>query len=136
LADDRIAECAAVDCAVGADLYAVLHDHPAELRNLAVAAAKVEPAEALAADAHAGMQHDIAAQIGAVDRAVAGDDAVAADGHPRADDSVRADDSAAADLDARPDDDVRSDRHIGFEPRRLAGDADSADSGACVGRIE
>ena len=55
--------------AVGADLDAVLQDHAAELRNLAVGPAVIEPAEALRADARPGVQHDVVADMGAFDAA-------------------------------------------------------------------
>ena len=63
LADDGVAGRAAVDRGVGADLDVILNDDPAGLRNFLMASRRRQIAEAVLADARAGMDdHAIADQ--------------------------------------------------------------------------
>ena len=67
LADHRVAARAAVDRGVGADLDVVLDDDAADLRHLQVALRAHGEAEAVLADAHAGMEDDAVADEGVRD---------------------------------------------------------------------
>ena len=105
LADHRVAAGAAVDRRVGADLDVVLDDDPADLRHLEVAARAHGEAEAVLADAHAGMDDDAVA-----DQRVAAASLPAPIAQSRPIRTcgpmtrVRTDDRAGADLGARADD--------------------------------
>src|SRR5690554_2441094 len=50
LADDRVAQGAAINGGIGADLNAILNQYASKLGNLAVGPAEIEPAKALGAD--------------------------------------------------------------------------------------
>src|SRR5688500_5251833 len=92
LADHRLAQGAAIDRSIGADPDPVLHDHPAQLRDLSVRPPMIEPAEALRADPRSRMEHDAVAQIRAFDAAIGADRRVPPDRYSGADYGVRTDD--------------------------------------------
>src|SRR5690606_36662653 len=77
LADHRIGKRAAIDRGVGADLDVVLDDDAAELGHLVEAGAARHVAEAVLADAHAGMDDDAVAEKCVLDRGAGADIAVA-----------------------------------------------------------
>ena len=90
LADDGVADRAAVDRGVGADLDVVLDDDAADLRHLRDArAAPGTIAEAVLADARAGMDDDAVADQRMHQRGAGADRAVAADAHAGPDHGVR-----------------------------------------------
>ena len=103
LPDHGVADGAAVDGGIGADLDVVLDDDAADLRNLAVAAGARQIAEAILPDAHAGMDDDAVADQRMHDRRARADHAIAADAHIRADHGGRPDHRAGADFRARAD---------------------------------
>ena len=63
-ADHGVGPAAAVDRAVGADLDVVLDQHAAELRHLEVAVGAEREAEAVLADARAGVDDHAVADAG------------------------------------------------------------------------
>ena len=77
--DDRIAECASIDCGVGAKLDAVLDDDTPQLGNLAMPICAQLESETFSPDDDAGLNDDFIAEMGAFDRNVGANDAVAAD---------------------------------------------------------
>ena len=118
LADHRIAARAAVDGGVGADLHVVLDDHAPDLRHLQMPLRSHGEAEAVLADAHAGMEDDPVADEGVGNGHVGGDRAVPADLHLGADHGMGADQGAGADLRMRADDGAGIDPDPVLQPGR------------------
>src|SRR5215203_6634367 len=116
--DQRVAAAAAVDRRVRADLDIVADDHAPELRHLEVALRPHHVAEAILADAHAGVEDDAVAEHRVADGDLRGDGAVAADADTRPDDAVGADARPRPDLGPGPDDRARIDDDPLSEPRR------------------
>src|SRR6266850_4452266 len=123
LADHGIAEAAAVDGGAGADLDIVLDQDAAGLRHLLVAF-RTEENEAVAVlpDTAGGMDQDVVADQGELDRGAGADIAVAADFDVGADHRARADHGACANLDPRADHHERIDDHAVFEMGRRVDD--------------
>src|SRR5439155_13499855 len=97
-------QAAAVDGGAGADLDIVLDQDAAGLRYLDVALrAEEDEAVAVLSDAAGGMDQDVIADQGELDRGAGADIAVAADLDVGADDSARADHGPSADLDPGAD---------------------------------
>src|SRR5690606_10086422 len=103
---------------VRTDLHAILNQYTPKLGHLAIGLAEVEPAEALGADADAGMDNHIIADMGTINRAIGRDHAVAADGDPCPDHGIRADDGAATDLNTRTEHPIGAERHVAFQNGR------------------
>ena len=119
LADHRVADRAAVDRGVGADLDVVLDDDAADLRDLAVAARAQQIAEAVLTDAAAGMDDDAVADQRVDDgRARADRRSRGRSARPGRSRQSGADHGAGADLGARTDHRAGIDRDAAFEPRR------------------
>ena len=110
----------------------ILDDHAAELRNLAVGDAMFQPAKTFRADPGAGVQHDIIAEMSALDADIGGDRAIAADGDARTDHGVGADHRAAADLDPRPKHNAWAEADFVLRARQASRGPSSADD-ACRG---
>ena len=108
-ADDRIAQAAAVDRRVGADVHAILNDHPAEAGEGTVVRCRLR-ASTILADPDAGMDDDGVSNQRMSDGHMRANGAVAADPDIRADDAVGADDGTRADLGLRADDDAGIER--------------------------
>ena len=115
LADDRIAQCAAVDGAIGPDLHVVLDDHTADLWHLAVAVGAHDIAESVLPDGAAGVNDHPIADQGMHDCHIGPDRAVAPDAHVRPDGGTRADHCSRPDLGARTDDHTGIDRGAIFD---------------------
>src|SRR6185437_1591070 len=96
-ADRRVADSAAVDGAIGAELDIVLDDHAAELRHAQQALAAGHEAEARAADGDVGREGHAIADQGEVNDAIGADRAVVADDHAVSDDDIWTDQAAIAD---------------------------------------
>src|SRR6185437_2253611 len=117
LANDRVANGAAVDGGTGADFDIVLNNDAADLRDLQMAAAAHHEAEAVLPDLAARMDDDAIADQRVADDGSRADRAVAPDPHLSSDHCGGADDGAAADLGARPDHRARLDRDAALQPR-------------------
>ena len=104
LADHRIPQAAAVDGGAGADLDIVLDQDAAGLGHLDVPlGAEENEAIAILADAAGGVDQDVVADQGELDRRAGADIAVPADLDVGADHRARADHRAGADLDPGAD---------------------------------
>src|SRR6266516_1325609 len=116
LADHRIPQAAAVDGGAGADLDIVLDQDAAGLRHLDVALrAEEDEAITVLPDAAGGMDQDVVADQGELDRGAGADIAVAADLDVGADHRTRADHGAGADLHPGADHRQRIDDDAVFE---------------------
>ena len=111
LADDGIAQRAAIDRDAGANFHLVLHDHAAELRNLDVAMPVAGKAETRLADLRSRQDQQLVAQTGMGNRYVATDLAAAPDRYASADDGIGTDAGIVANLRLGPDDHARSQDH-------------------------
>src|ERR1700722_15833495 len=78
-ADMRVVHRTAVDRGVRADFHVVLQDHAAELWNADEAFARDREAEAILADAGAGIDHDAVTHQSVADRNMRSDPAVGAE---------------------------------------------------------
>ncbi len=82
VAHDGVRGRAAVDAGVGPDLHAVADQHPADLRHIQETFRVQGEAEAAGADAGAGMDLAVPANLAVLQRDVRTDDRVVADHHP------------------------------------------------------
>ncbi len=117
LADHGVADAAAVDRRAGADLDIVLDDDAAGLRNLLLRGV-LGVAEAVLADAAAGMNHDAIADQRMRDRGAGADPAIAADRDVGTDHGIGGNQTARADFGARSDDGAGIDDDVAFKPGR------------------
>ena len=118
LADDGVAGRAAIDRGVGADLDVVLNDDSPGLRNFLVAARRRQIAEAVLADARAGMDDHAVADQRVEHRGAGADRAVASDSDAGTDHRAGRDERARPDFGAGPDHRQRIDDHARLDPRR------------------
>src|SRR6187549_928095 len=117
-ADHGIADRAAVDGRVRADLDIVLDDDPADLRDFPIAGGAGQKAKAILSDAHAPMDHDAVADQRMHNGGRRSDRAVAPDPHLRAYHGSRPDDGAGTDFRAWPNHRSGIDRDAALKPRR------------------
>ena len=117
-ADDRVARGAPIDRRIGADFDVVLNDGPPRLRDFLVTLRRRQIAEAVLADACAGMDDHPVADQSVQDRSARADRAVAADTNVGSYNHARSDQRVRSDLGARPDNRERIDGHAGLESRR------------------
>ena len=129
LADDGIAQAAAIDGRSSADFHVVLDQHPAGLRHLHMAIrAKEHETVAVLTDAAAGMDQDIIADQRALDGTVCPDIAIAANPDVGGDHRPRPDHGAGADFNMRADHRERIDNDTIFQMRRGIDDGGFCDA--------
>src|ERR1019366_6034959 len=101
--DDRVAQRAAVDRRIGADLHIVLNDHAPNLRRLPVAFRVEHETESVLPQSRARMNDDSIADQGMRDADMRADAAAAPNPDARPNRRVRTDDRASAHFGERPD---------------------------------
>src|SRR5262249_6343633 len=118
LADYRVARRPTVDCGVGSDLDVVLNDDAPGLRNLLVPLRRREVAEAVLADAGAGMNDHAVADQGVGPAGPSPDCALSADTDAGPYHRACRNQRTGADFSPRTDDRQRIDGDPGLEARR------------------
>ena len=144
LADDRIADGAAIDGGAGADLDVVLNNNRPTCGILLWSGAAHDEAKAILPDIASGMDNDPIADQGIRYDRTGADGTITADPHPGADHGLRPDRSAAPDFGLRPDRRAGLDRRavfhactdINMRSGKVTGLADKDDGRKACGKIQ
>src|SRR6202022_443707 len=136
LADNGVAQAAAVDGRSGADLHVVLDQAPAGLRHLQMAIRSEEDeAISVLSDAAARMDQDVVADQRKLNRGTSADVAIPADPDSGADHSPGPDHRSGADFDVRADHGERIDNQPVFQMRAGVDDGGRRDAGIAEPRL-